>query len=450
MKRVLIISILLIMLVLFVLPANAAQNATVTITPSATTLYAGSTVTFTVKVTGCSAAKSIGIIPTYDSSVFELVSGEWLISGSAMSDFSGGTATIAYASARAFNENVFKFTLKVKSNAALASYKVNATVSIKNGNETVPCSVSAGNVTVSCKHTYSSFSSTGTTQHQRTCTKCKAIETKSHSFANACDTTCNDCGYTRTITHSYKMTWSSNGSQHWHECSVCKDKKDVATHTPGPAATETSPQKCTVCQYVIAGVLEHVHTYGNTWGNDETGHWNTCTSCGEESSLEAHVFNNACDTSCDTCGYVRTITHSYDDDYASDSTSHWHTCTVCTAKSESETHNFENTCDTDCADCGYVRETEHSYDIGKVTKEPSQDIAGEKTYTCSLCGDKKIVELEYYAVQENTNTENNSNSDNANGSSTSSIIFAVVGAIAGAVIGFVASSLFSRRKMYKP
>ena len=93
-----------------------------------------------------------------------------------------------------------------------------------------------------------------------------------------------------------------------------------------------------------------------------------------------------------------------------------------------------------------MRKTEHSYDGGKVTKEPSQDMAGEKTYTCSLCNDKKIVELEYYAVQENTNTGNNSNPDNANGSSTSSIIFAVVGTIAGAVIGFVASILIFKKK----
>jgi len=137
MKKLIIISLALVLVLATVISVVAAQTGTVTITPNTTTLYAGSTVTFTVKVTGVTAAKSIGVIPSYDTNVFDLVSGEWLVSGSAMSDFSGGTATIAYAYARAFNENVFKFTLKVKSNAKLGQVTVNATVSIKNGNSIV-------------------------------------------------------------------------------------------------------------------------------------------------------------------------------------------------------------------------------------------------------------------------------------------------------------------------
>ena len=280
MKKLIVFFIVAIMSTLLIVPALAAQTATVTITPSTSSVYAGSTVTFTVKVTGVSAAKSIGIIPSYDTNVFELVSGQWLVSGSAMSDFSGGVASIAYASSRAFNENVFKFTLKVKSSAKLNTYSVDATVSIKNGNETVNCNVNAGKVTVACNHSYSGYSSLNGTQHQRTCSKCKAADKKNHTFSNACDTSCNDCGYIRTTTHKYKTTWSSDGKQHWHECSVCKTKKDVANHVPGPAATETSEQKCTVCNRVLAGKTHHVHTFGTEWKNDESGHWHICLSCG--------------------------------------------------------------------------------------------------------------------------------------------------------------------------
>ena len=55
--------------------------------------------------------------------------------------------------------------------------------------------------------------------------------------------------------HNYAATWSSDADGHWHECSLCHDKKDEAAHTPGAAATETTPQKCTKCDYIITPAL---------------------------------------------------------------------------------------------------------------------------------------------------------------------------------------------------
>ena len=55
--------------------------------------------------------------------------------------------------------------------------------------------------------------------------------------------------------HNYAATWSSDADGHWHECSLCHDKKDNETHTPGAAATETTPQKCTECDYIITPAL---------------------------------------------------------------------------------------------------------------------------------------------------------------------------------------------------
>ena len=59
--------------------------------------------------------------------------------------------------------------------------------------------------------------------------------------------------------HNYATVWSSDASGHWHECSLCHDKKDKAEHTPGAAATETTPQKCTECDYIITPALGHTH-----------------------------------------------------------------------------------------------------------------------------------------------------------------------------------------------
>ena len=72
--------------------------------------------------------------------------------------------------------------------------------------------------------------------------------------------TCSICGqeYGELAAHNYKTEWSTDETNHWHECSVCGDKKDVAAHIPGAEATETTPQTCTVCDYVIREVLKSV------------------------------------------------------------------------------------------------------------------------------------------------------------------------------------------------
>ena len=72
------------------------------------------------------------------------------------------------------------------------------------------------------------------------------------------DAAATDKYYTGTTAgnHSYATAWSSNADGHWHECSLCHDKKDEAAHTPDrEAATETEPVKCSECDYEIAPAL---------------------------------------------------------------------------------------------------------------------------------------------------------------------------------------------------
>ncbi|MBO5221164.1 MAG: hypothetical protein J6C26_02510 [Clostridia bacterium] len=372
MKKILVFALALICLLGITLSLGAAQTATVGITPNKSSTYAGDSVTFTVKVTGVSAAKSIGIIPSYDTSVFELVSGEWLLSGSAMSDFSGGTAAIAYASARGFNENVFKFTLRIKSGAKLGQTAVDAKVNIMNGNETISCNVSAAKVTVACKHSYSAWSNANGSSHTRTCSLCKNVETKNHTFSNACDTSCNDCSYTRVTNHTYSSSWSSDGAQHWHACTGCGDKKDATVHTPGPAATETTDQTCTVCGHVLVSAQGHTHTPSATYTSDETGHWFVCEGCKEPLEKAEHIFSADCDEACDACQYKRTVTHTYGTEWYGDEQSHWHVCSICNSAEASEAH---------------------AWDEGTVTKEPTLDFAGERVHKCATCERQKTVEL---------------------------------------------------------
>ena len=84
--------------------------------------------------------------------------------------------------------------------------------------------------------------------------------------------TCSICGqeYGDLAAHNYKTEWSTDETNHWHECSVCGDKKDVAAHIPGAEATETTPQTCTVCDYVIREVLKSVTVCFNANGGSGT------------------------------------------------------------------------------------------------------------------------------------------------------------------------------------
>ena len=84
--------------------------------------------------------------------------------------------------------------------------------------------------------------------------------------------TCSICGqeYGELAAHTYKTEWSTDETNHWHECSVCGDKKDVAAHIPGAEATETTPQTCTVCDYVIREALKSVTVCFNANGGSGT------------------------------------------------------------------------------------------------------------------------------------------------------------------------------------
>ena len=118
-------------------------------------------------------------------------------------------------------------------------------------------------------------------------------------------------------THTYGA-WSNDDADHWHECTdaSCTDKagsvKDKAGHVYDDAADTT----CNVCGYVrtvTPPAPVHTHTYG-AWSSDDADHWHECTdaSCtdkaGSVKDKAGHVYDDAADTTCNVCGYVRTVT----------------------------------------------------------------------------------------------------------------------------------------------
>lgn len=508
MKKIVCFTLTVLLLLIGVsLNVWAAENADVTVMPAQTTVHWDETVTFTVRISGCDAARSIGIIPRYDSEVFEYVSGEWLLTGAFLADFSDGVATIAFVEERAFNENVLTFTLKVKNGAVFDASSVTCEVNIMNLSDTIDATVSSASVKIECSHDYSDWSSTDAAEHTRTCSICGETDSGAHDYANNCDDTCDLCGQTRTIEHSFRTTWSSDQNGHWHVCRVCGVKTDEAEHIPGPEATESSAQTCTVCGYVINEKIEHIHQPIGEWEWDANTHWRDCQTCSDRAEEAEHTYDNACDTTCNDCGAERTIEHSFRSSWKSDETGHWHVCRVCGEKDEVVPHipgaEATETTPQLCTECNYeiapiaghrhsytgewfsdadghwqvcscgitAPPTAHQWGEGTVDKAPTATEVGQKTYTCTECAYSKTVELEMVEVTvtvtipaetvetpvtttppetEGVNEEPPKNDPDEDGvSKLGTILIALlIGVLIGAVIG-IPLAVQNRRRYYE-
>ena len=176
------------------------------------------------------------------------------------------------------------------------------------------------------EHRYGDWSTDGT-NHWHECTdadcpnQSESIKDKAaHVYDDDADTTCNICGYVRTVTppaHEHRYgDWCKDGTNHWHECTdaACPNQsesiKDKAAHIYDDDADMT----CNVCGYVrTVTPPAHEHRYGD-WSKDGTNHWHECTDadCPEQSESikdkAAHIYTDDADTTCNVCGYVRTVT----------------------------------------------------------------------------------------------------------------------------------------------
>ena len=269
-------------------------------------------------------------------------------------------------------------------------------------------------------HTYNTTWSTDAANHWHECTCGDKKDLAAHVDANKdhnCDVcgkkmsdhtggtatckdkaTCTICGqkYGDLAAHNYKTEWSKDKNKHWHECSVCGDKKDVAAHTPGAPATETTPQTCTICGYVIKAALGHTHNF-NQKNTSET-YLKSAATCTKKA-----VYYYSC-----TCGEKGTETfesgdlaaHNYKTEWSKDSTKHWHECSVCGNKKDEAAHTpgaaaTETTPQT-CTTCGYVIKeaighvhsyTEKNTDAKYLKSAATCTAKAVYYYSCS-CGEK--------------------------------------------------------------
>ena len=121
--------------------------------------------------------------------------------------------------------------------------------------------------------------------------------------------------YRRHHEHSYG-DWSKDGTSHWHECADadCPNRNESIKDKAAHVYTDDTDTTCNVCGYERTVMPPaHEHSYGD-WSKDGTSHWHECTDTDcpnrEESITDkaAHVYTDDADTTCNVCGYERTVT----------------------------------------------------------------------------------------------------------------------------------------------
>ena len=264
--------------------------------------------------------------------------------------------------------------------------------------------------------------------------------TGNHTYDNACDTSCNVCGATRTVSHSY----SGACDQY---CDLCGAKKTGLSIGVSHTYSYDCDAECDVCGFVRTGVEHYyvgrvtteatceqdgVKTYTCYWGCGTSyteaipaaGHSyadGICGTCGAEDPnyVPPHVCEfKGVQTKAPTCTEDGVMTYSCEcgvgtyteaipalgHDWVAADCDTAKTCSVCGAtEGEALGHSYKTEVTApDCVNGGYTTYTctvcgdsykgnytdalGHNY-VGEQTKAPTCGEDGVKTYTCSACGD---------------------------------------------------------------
>ena len=204
---------------------------------------------------------------------------------------------------------------------------------------------------------------------------------------------------TNAGSHSYdESAWGYKGADgHAHKCRYDDTHDTPVAHTPGAAATETTPQTCTECGYVITPALGHTHNMTPVAAKAAT--------CTEKGNIEYYK--------CDGCGKL----------FAD------------------ATGNVELT-----ADQVVVAATGHDYEW-KIDKEATATEKGSKHEECKNCGDKKAAVEIPATGTPTTPTEPNKPADTKSpqtGDNSNMILWIALLFVSGGVLA--GTTLYSRKR----
>ena len=176
-------------------------------------------------------------------------------------------------------------------------------------------------------------------------------------------------------------------------CSICGDEKTEKVSATGHQHTEIRNKKeatcketgysgdtwCKDCGKKILSGQTIAKTENHSWDAGKVTTKATCTEEGEKTFT------------CSICGDEKTEKIS--------ATGHQHT--EIRNKKEATCKETGYSGDTWCKDCGkkilsgqaIAKTEDHSWNQGKITKEPTCKEKGEKTFTCSICGNTKTEKV---------------------------------------------------------
>ena len=203
--------------------------------------------------------------------------------------------------------------------------------------------------------------------------------------------TCTACGETKaeSITGEHDYKDAHDAYNHYQECSVCGDKKNVEAHKWNEGVVTQEPNclvsgiieyTCTVCGAKDCNDLEGDHDYRDA--HDADNHYQECSVCGDKKNIEAHKWDEGVVTDPGTCVTPGSVKY---------------TCTVCSeTKTESITgeHDYKDAHDKDnhyqeCALCHDKKDVEAHKFVWKIDRAATTTKEGEKHEECSVCGYKK-------------------------------------------------------------
>ena len=375
MKKLAIFLLCIMMVGMLAIPAFAADSTEITISANTTTVAPGETVTFVVSIKGHTEAKSIGVKLQYDTTKFELVSGEITTTMDALvKSFNPKTGFAIQLSAPAVPEGeIGRFTLKAISQCP-ATVSVNGTPSIKNGTTPVDATVKGTTVTITGSHTWDDgvqtkapgCETTGTTTY--TCSVCDAtktsdIEALGHNYDAGVETEAATCSAEGTKTYTCQNDRSHTKTEKIEKLPHTENAGEITTE---PTCTVDGVKTfiCSVCKEELR--TEAVSAIGHAYDNGVTTTEPTCTVDGVK------TFTCQNDPSHTKTESIPRIGHKYDDG-------------VVTTQPGCETKGVKTyTCQNDKSHTYTedVSATGHDYNDGEVTTEPGCVTTGVMTYTC--------------------------------------------------------------------
>ncbi len=285
-----------------------------------------------------------------------------------------------------------------------------------------------------CTHTRTAPGHVYTDCVDAICNNCTHTRTApGHSYDTCDDLSCNNCTYTRTTAgHLYDNMADAT-------CNGCDHVRELNYIQPGEAKTvtiETAGERMsfvftpTTTMTLVFKGTGTVDTYGyildvngdeltkNDDGNSSTRQfiieyefvagttyilqarfYNITSTTGTFPILLACktcTYTDACDDTCNVCGYIRTAPHSYPN-YCEDTQ-----CYICGAPRTAPGHSFYHPCQQWCSECDAVNPNaeEHTYtddcddvcDVCDWCRIPPHQYGDDDT--CDLCGKGRLIVID--------------------------------------------------------